>query len=483
MTTLAAFLLPLFLGGPSLGTPPGEHVSAAAMWTQEAEFTTPIEDDLDFGSLVALGPATIAAAGQVGAASMVYVYDRAAGAWAEPAQLSFPEDILIQAVGLSGDDMVTLVTYTAAYTSERLESGWSEPHTVLTLPDGDLFGRVHITDDVMVLGTYESSGPCTQQARIRVFRRAGQAWAADGEVAAADCADESPVHFGLAADGDRLVSIMAGQEAQGGVARVYRRSGEATWEIETTLEAPSIAADGGYTEVAIQGDTLVLGAQYANDERGRADVYVERGDGWHLQQSIHGVGEGNNLVANGGWFGGPLAIDGDLLAIGSPNESSPKENSEGLLQSGTVRIYGYAGEWVEEASLSLRGPDKVFGTDLALRGSRLVIGSSWFNEPSSNSVHVFTRQGDAPAGMCLDDSECSAGTCTDGICLPEDDDDDPKTGCGCSSNAGDVPVAALLAFMFLGRRRRSAHVKVQPISSRKIRPLGARADALVASRW
>lgn len=94
----------------------------------------------------------------------------------------------------------------------------------------------------------------------------------------------------------------------------------------------------------------------------------------------------------GAGFGGGVAVSGDTLAIGAPEESF-----RGLSQAGAVYLFKRTGgKW--QFSLRLQAPDPVskqlFGQSLALKGDTLAIGSSGDSSELtlSGSVFVYHRE-------------------------------------------------------------------------------------------
>ncbi len=116
----------------------------------------------------------------------------------------------------------------------------------------------------------------------------------------------------MAADGDRVV--LGANGAQRAV--LFERAPAGEWSMVATLSPPSAAAGFGIS-VAMQGDEIVVGAHQAASggvsAAGTVFVYRRTTDGeWQLSQSIVPASPSNQL-----WFGGGVALDGDILAIGA----------------------------------------------------------------------------------------------------------------------------------------------------------------------
>jgi len=188
---------------------------------------------------------------------------------------------------------------------------------------------------------------------------------------------------------------------------------------------PGVDDQFGYA-LALDGDTLAVGApnegsattgvdgNQDNDDAldsGAVYVFTRSGSIWaqvaYLKASNTGAGD---------QFGHALALDGDTLAVGAPNEGSAawgvdgNQDSDGALDSGAVYVFTRSrSTWTQVAYLkaSNSGAGDQFGHALALDGDTLAVGAP--NEGSaatgvdgnqdnddalgSGAVYVFTRAG------------------------------------------------------------------------------------------
>jgi len=157
--------------------------------------------------------------------------------------------------------------------------------------------------------------------------------------------------------------------------------------------AKLLAADGAEWDlfgisVAVDGDTAVIGAQRDDDHGAESgSVYVfTRSDGVWTQ--------GAKLLPSDGvedsWFGHSVAVDGDILVIGSPRNDAQGSNS------GSAYVFTRSnGVWIEQAKLipndAFQGD--IFGLSVAVDGDTAVIGAHSSGTPtlSSGAAYVFTR--------------------------------------------------------------------------------------------
>lgn len=143
----------------------------------------------------------------------------------------------------------------------------------------------------------------------------------------------------MASDRDRIVlGAYAAQRAL-----VFERTPDGTWAMNAELSPPVDSPLFGIG-VAILGDEIVVGASNAASggvsQAGRAFVYRRSNIGqWQLVQSIDPP-----VAATTGWFGGSVALDGDLLAIGTGG-SAPAAQSVSVYQRGP------SGAWILESTL------------------------------------------------------------------------------------------------------------------------------------
>lgn len=187
----------------------------------------------------------------------------------------------------------------------------------------------------------------------------------------------------VAIDETRAVATAPRDEdivADGGAAYVMTRSG-ANWSITDKLYPSNLAAGDNLTAAAISGNTIVLGAPFANNFIGRAWVFQFDGANWNEVSQLE-------PPANQGafYFGAALAISGGNVAVGAPLSNA---------ETGAVYIYNAA----NGALVTSLGPSGAniaqgsFGYSLAYSGNTLAVGA-----PSPNafvnrneSVYVFVN--------------------------------------------------------------------------------------------
>jgi len=188
------------------------------------------------------------------------------------------------------------------------------------------------------------------------------------------------------------------------------------------VKAPNTDAGDQYGySVALDGDTLVVGARYEDSdasngvnnsatESGAVYVYLRVPEGWLLQAYL----KASNTDALDR-FGYSVAIDGDTLVVGANGEDSNATGVNGdeldNSASGSGAAYVFVrsgGTWSQQAYLKAHNTDggDLFGNSLALAGDTVVVGAEREDSnatgvdgadndlaPLSGAAYVFVRSG------------------------------------------------------------------------------------------
>jgi hypothetical protein len=176
-----------------------------------------------------------------------------------------------------------------------------------------------------------------------------------------------------------------------GSAYVFTRSGT-TWTQQAQLIATEGAAgdDFGWS-VALDGDTVLVGAPYAEVEGsfGTAFVFTRSGTTWTQQAYL--IPSGVVVV---GYFGWSVALFGNTALVGSPGDTVGANSSQGatyvFTRSGTT--------WSQQQRLTVADGAEYdeFGLSVALDGNTALVGA-YHDDVGANahqgSAYVFTRSG------------------------------------------------------------------------------------------
>ncbi len=155
-----------------------------------------------------------------------------------------------------------------------------------------------------------------------------------------------------------------------GAAFVFERSGGA-WSQDVLLVSPVPApSDNFAASVALDGDTLAVGAPYSPSGKGVVDVFVRASGTWALEAEVS-PSDGLGTKA----FGVAVALAGDTLLVGDRDGDAAYV----MVRSG--------GAWAQEARLEVAGTDDL-GLAVALSGDTALLGAT-------SGAHVLVRTGGA----------------------------------------------------------------------------------------
>jgi len=160
--------------------------------------------------------------------------------------------------------------------------------------------------------------------------------------------------------------------------------------------------------VAIDGDYIVVGApedSEADTRAGAAYVFKREGGDWVEQQKL--------IASDAGWYqkaGWAVAVSGDLVAVGAPHID--------LDFPGPGKAYVFRREgdsWVEEVLSADSSLDYGFGISISMQGDRIVVGSPYAG--LTGAAYVYRRYDSTyPCGGPPDCNVVGLTTCTADVC-------------------------------------------------------------------
>ena len=259
----------------------------------------------------------------------------------------------------------------SAYIFTKPANDWADMTETATLrgqSDGDRFGRsVAVYGDTVVVGTLEEGTNDRGEAYVFTKSAATGVWddwnnknASNATASLTALDGSSGDYFGrsVAVDGDTIVvgapyndyddpDDNANDVSNSGAAYVFTKPATGGWATDTET-AKLTASDGkangrfGFS-VAIDGDTIVIGApdddgdSNTNDDEGAAYVFTKPATGWATDT------ETATLTAydrsQNDRFGNSVAVDGDTVLVGAVGDDSDK---------GSAYVLG-TGEWADIA--------------------------------------------------------------------------------------------------------------------------------------
>jgi len=310
-----------------------------------------------FGGSVAVDGdvAVVGALGSTNWTGAAYIFHRNAGginAWTQMKKLlasnGEEEDRFGGSVAVDGDLIVVGASREndekgSAYVFERNAGGrdnWGEV-VKLTASDAapfDSLGRsVAVAGDVIVVGASAVNGGSSDEGAAYVFERnegGPDNWGEVKKLIPSDPQEQNHFGEGVAVEGDVLV-VGAGGEYVGGYTNLYRHGaayvfernvgGTNNWGEVIKLTASDATTNDSFGRtVDIAGDRLVVRASGASFTAGAAYLFRRNAGG------TNAWGEVAKLTASdsgpGYYFGSGVAVDGDVVAVGSPgyDDSSGK---------------------------------------------------------------------------------------------------------------------------------------------------------------
>jgi len=203
---------------------------------------------------------------------------------------------------------------------------------------------------------------------VFAFRRTSQGWVQEQRLIPSQLGAFDRFGLGLAVDGDVAVVGAYGQGVAGTV-WVFRYAG-GEWVVEDSLVPPDgVSGDSFGVSVAVSGNVILVGAPGVDDratDAGAAYLYRFDGRAWQQEAKIYAPD-----AAASDRFGGKVALDGNVAAVGSVLNDDLGD------ASGSIYVYRYGGSsWAYEALLlSENGvaQDRL-GSALAVSGNIIAAG-------------------------------------------------------------------------------------------------------------
>jgi uncharacterized repeat protein (TIGR01451 family) len=308
-------------------------------------------------------------------------------------------------VGAPRDRIGTNSTQGSAYVFLRTGTTWTQ-QAKLTAGDGGPehhFGTsVAVDGDTLVVGAPEAVvGADLGRGAAYVFTRSGTVWSQQARLLADDGGAGHGFGAALALQGDTVVVGAPRQALNRGAAYVFSRSAGA-WTAQGKLLAGDGAAQHQFGNcVGLSGDTAAVGAYGVEQSRGAVYVFTRTGPAWSLQQ---------RLIAGdrqpGDWLGRSVDIDGDTVVAGADKDSTLTTEDHGsayvFVRQGTL--------WTEQSKLVAgdAGPFDGLGSSIGLSGDRVVVGPRPENPPTNRAAYVFARS----AAVWTQEQKLTSGSVT-----------------------------------------------------------------------
>lgn len=330
-------------------------VRSGDTWTQQAKLTASDgASDYTFGIAVAIWGDTIvvgsyrnthSGAFRAGAA---YVFVKPLGGWVdmtETAKLTASDAAANDEFGIDVsifDDTVLVGAYLddsegendsgSVYVFDKPLSGWTTmTETVKLRADdpgaGDNFGnQVALSSDTAAIGAFNDDDAGVNAGAVYVFERVSGSWSMQAKLVASDPAPGDLFGDQVALLGDTLLVGVLRDNNTTGSAYVFGRSG-GTWTQQQKLTASDAETGDGFGQALdLSDDTIVIGANFDDhsgfSRAGSAYVFTRHTNGlWTEQFKLLASDPATND------FFGMVAHWGDTVIVGAPGDDDAGNHS------------------------------------------------------------------------------------------------------------------------------------------------------------
>ena len=313
----------------------------------------------------------------------------------------------------------------AAYVFSEPSGGWAndvgEDHATETArflaSDGaaaDEFGNsVAVVGNTIVVGAYLDDDNGDSSGSAYVFDEPSGGWANDTDSDDADgefdhttetlklSGSSGSDNFGrsVAIDGDTIVVGASGDDSGTGSAFVFIKPATG-WANSSGTEVAKLTAyfgsgsDGGDRfgrSVAIDGGTIVVGAYGDDGDTGSAYVFTKPDTGWANSPGTETAELTASDRSGGDEFGRSVSVDGDTVVVGAH-----KDNIGGGtdIEGSSYVFTRPKAEWVDSSEAAkLPGPgdsdDDKFGWSVAIDEDTILVGADWHSSNDAGAAYLY----------------------------------------------------------------------------------------------
>ncbi len=268
----------------------------------------------------------------------------------------------------------------------------------------DQFGSsVAISGDYAIVGAINADDTIDWNGRpgaAYIHMRSGDSWIQQQKIIPSEAIFDSEFGVSVAIDGDYAI-VGARDEGvdtgnwvySAGAAYIFVRNGN-TWIQQQRI----VANDPGYfaffgSSVAISGDYAIVGAPYDDhfglSNIGSAYIFVRNGNTWTQQQKLlNGQGDASDM------FGTSVAMSGDYALVGCPGYSINGNRGAAFIfkRNGTT--------WPQQQRIQVSPATYYnrFGQSVAINGDQLIVGAPnedevWDQDLNIGAAYIFVRSG------------------------------------------------------------------------------------------
>jgi hypothetical protein len=195
----------------------------------------------------------------------------------------------------------------------------------------------------------------------------------------------------VAISGDQaVVGAYGGYDAgwMAGAAHIYRRDTNGSWNlVQTVLASDPVPGENFGNSVAIDGDLVIVGTQKKDGNKGAAYIYRrDSNDNWNQEQKIT-ASDG----AADDYFGCRVAISGEVAIVGASGDDDGEKTN-----SGATYVFEYQladTSWTQTQKLTANDHETGdrFGASVAISGGVMIVGADG-DDSNTGSAYVFSME-------------------------------------------------------------------------------------------
>ena len=271
----------------------------------------------------------------------------------------------------------------AAYVFTKPAGGWADATEDFKLSQNLTSSRFGISVDILGDNIFiGAEGYQTNKGCVYVYSYSSGTWTLSSTLTASDGAAND--YFGCKLDvyEENLVVGAYGESNNKGAAYVFTNN-SGTWTESAKLTASDGATDDKLSNVAIDGDNIVIGASYDDTRTGSAYFYEKPATGWTDATETLKITASDGATYD--YFGSSIDIEGSNMVIGA------FYNNDGA-NSGAAYLYTYNGAtWVETEKYSDAAGIWMdyFGWGVCISGDNIAIGAKGDDDVEENSGSVY----------------------------------------------------------------------------------------------
>jgi len=264
--------------------------------------------------------------------------------------------------------------------------------TAADAASGDEFGiSVAIDGGTVVLGARERESGGSKSGSAYIFRTTdgGATYVQAAKLTASDAGASDYFGYVVAIDGATVVVGAYGKNSETGAVYIFstRDNGISYFEVAKLTASDAVSGDRFGISVAIDGDTVVVGSPYDDDGGSKSgSVYVFRtNDGGATYIEIAKLTAADAAALD--HFGESVAIDGNTIVVGA------RYDDDGGSSSGSVYVFltsdvGATYDQVAKLTAADAASNDHFGVSVAIAGDSVVVGV-YYKSSRRGAAYVF----------------------------------------------------------------------------------------------